>query len=644
MVNVDIRTRVELKNETQRERVRRGTAGRVALIGAFPSGKQKPFAAETFAQIVSHYGVKLNSSAVSWYGGVRAARRIFMEGIRGMSGANSVTCVNICGLRPDEFVDVEELYAESSYEAEQGYIYQENKTSQDAAINNPLPYDETKYKPPAGKTLLKADLSLTFDKLKRALYSIADEDMDMLFIANDLWEIFDNQATHEEAGFTGKPTRGGNPSLKTDTTNDSIEFSYKIICENKGTATEPKYEPVLTNGKLTCAYDTNTGQEKQDSSLPSGHEKHKVVFLRKYKDTPLPLIDSGTLKGHPDLSNTQTIKHLVWQNVPMVDKYDLPVYGETDTGKLIHNIGDVYDFLLDFVDNEFTNHRPVNYIGAIKTKADAEGLENDYSYLGIGSNRIRVRGERKDIDSMTDGDPNKDKYTPSKDNPYADITVWGAEEIAKLFERTTNELSTCGLFYQRGIINGTEVDEMELAAHMCGWICSINIAQDLTYQTIPGLTEVEEEPYLGANDAGTLLNEAGIQIIRPKSRLDRTFYVNNSIQPAGWHTNHIRSVTYLLKRLQFETGLGINNFTTNLEAYRAMLDTTAKEVLEECDVIRAVSIGEVEVINNYHIYVPISITLAGVVTLINIGVSMALDETGKIGTFIKTTSGYSMSI
>jgi len=64
----------------------------------------------------------------------------------------------------------------------------------------------------------------------------------------------------------------------------------------------------------------------------------------------------------------------------------------------------------------------------------------------------------------------------------------------------------------------------------------------------------------------------------------------------------------------------------------------------ECDIIRDVNIGDVEVLSHYHIYVPISIVLAGVVTLINIGVSMALDETGTWGTYIKTTSGYSMDV
>ncbi|RAP49743.1 MAG: hypothetical protein BZ138_07290, partial [Methanosphaera sp. rholeuAM270] len=290
-----------------------------------------------------------------------------------------------------------------------------------------------------------------------------------------------------------------------------------------------------------------------------------------------------------------------------------------------------------------TNHRPVNYIGAIKTRAQPEGKSINVASNGIESEIIRVNGVHYNYESESDLALRK-KYTPTKGNPYADILEWGAVDIANLFTRTTNELSSCGLFYQGGIINGEEVDAMELSAHICGWLCSIPLNQDLTYQTIPKLTSISEEPYFGENDAGRLLNEAGIQVIKPKNRLDKTFYVNNAIQPTGWHTNHIRVVTYLLKRLQFESGLGINNFTSNIEAYRASLEATANEVKDEYDLIRSVEIGDVQVISHYHIYVPVTIVLSGVVTLISVGVSMALDEQGNVGTYIKTTSGYSISV
>ena len=109
--------------------------------------------------------------------------------------------------------------------------------------------------------------------------------------------------------------------------------------------------------------------------------------------------------------------------------------------------------------------------------------------------------------------------------------------------------------------------------------------------------------------------------------------------PSGWHTNHVRSVIYLLKKYAFEAGLGINNFTANTEAFRASLEAINKDVLNEVELIRSISVGNIKVINNYHIYVPIDIVLAGVITKISVGVSMSLDETGTAGSS-QSTSGY----
>lgn len=982
MVNKDIRTRVEIKNETQRTTARKRESGRVALIGAFPNGKQRIYAAETFGQIVSHYGVKLNSAAVNWYSGVRAAKRLFMEGINGYGGASSVTCVNICKLTPSDFPEI------SSDEYEYKEDYDESLDIYDTSSNIIIANDagtingedlESKYV--STDEIIRKDTKLTFEKLKVALQQIADEDMDLLFISNDLWEILDSpyskywqnypvaqvndtqytkgdgtlkdeyvghpiivkketrapslilhkdgtyglkcpyvvdedgkitntlitsetglqsdetvynavflseglnwqkdtdtydsmntinhlvldtfyeegmvdqdkviwevlpyktlgnsvggkfnkqytvtiedypvahysdsevqegidsgeyvahsivvkQGTHEPVlefnadgtyglkypfqrdpvtGNTKKDATSGKALLITSTTglnSDEILYNGVFVAEGlnypsvmdseNGEDLHPAYtwyksqntvnhlardrykNDGTSQSKITWTISSKiwdeypiahvTDYEVQDSTTVSGlkvgYVAHTIVARRTKTGTHIPSLElnedgtyglkypfkrdasGNTLKStdnknllltttpdaqgcklgndeilfnavfmeedldYPSVTDDTTggttthpafewyksqnaANHLVFnkktepeifdQTTPQVtweavlrDELGRVVYGLTDSGKFIRNIGDVYDYILDFIDNEFSNHRPVSYIGAVKTRAIPEGREAHFATAGIGSKIIRVEGEMYDDEEVSQ--TALSIHTPTSNNPYANIKEWGATEIANLFTRETNELSTCGLFYQGGILAGEEVDAMELAAHMAGWLCSISLSQDLTYQTIPALTAVDEEPFLGPNDAGTLLNEAGIQVIRPKSRLNKTFYINNSVQPTGWHTNHVRTVTYLLKRLLFETGLGINNYITNLEAYRSVLQATAKEVMDENDLIASVEIGEVESISYYHIYVPITILLRGVVTVINIGVGMSLDETGKVGTYIKSTTGYSVQV
>lgn len=289
------------------------------------------------------------------------------------------------------------------------------------------------------------------------------------------------------------------------------------------------------------------------------------------------------------------------------------------------NLGVVYKYLVDFINNEFTSHKPLTYMGAIRTAKLRQA-----NVTGIPSTKISTSGGRETLDpSLKDT-----TYGISWADDY-----WGAKQIAQIFADEKNELTTCGLFYQGGSINHEVVSPMEMAAHICGWVACGNVGQDLTYQTIPGVTSIDEEVYFGKGDAGTLLNSCGVQVIRPKDRLEKTFYVNNSINPSGWHTNHVRSVIYLLKQYAYETGLGINNITSNVVAFRASLENVSQRVMDEVDLIRDVQLGDIEIINNYHLYLPIDIILAGVVTRISVGVSMTIDETGEAGS-TQTTNGY----
>ena len=402
----------------------------------------------------------------------------------------------------------------------------------------------------------------------------------------------------------------------------------------------------VTNYNLTPSNGLEPGESVKDvlfTTLASSLQPNTSMFYENVESV-------SALIKNTDYVDDETGKNTVSWTVEAVDSNGETIYGIRKDGKYIRNLGDIYDYVLDFIENEFTSHRPVSYVGAIQTQGTPEG-KLGVNTQGVASKFIKLFSTPKKMYSEeSEYEADNLKYNTDGTNPYWNIKEWGVVGqddtigLADLFKRTSNELSTCGLFYQSGIINGETVDPIELAAHMCGWICSIPIHQDLTYQTIPGLTSIDEEPFLGENDAGAILNQNGIQIIRPKNRLEKTFYINNSIQPTGWHTNHIRSVIYLLKRLQFEEGLGINNFTTNIEAFRIMLETVAKEVVTECEVIKEVTIGDIEIINSYHIFVPVDIVLYGVVTLINVGVSMALDETGKISTRVKTTTGYSVEI
>ena len=278
-----------------------------------------------------------------------------------------------------------------------------------------------------------------------------------------------------------------------------------------------------------------------------------------------------------------------------------------------HTIIDVYTLILNFLNNNFATKRPAYLIGAVTTSDVLDQPD------GLKSKEINVNGH----------DTNPVRY--------------GAKQICEVFQRNAkgelvsiddpskkvdaNELAVGALFYNGGTILDEEVGPAEFAAHMCGWIATLPVNQDLTYLTIPGVTDISEELYLGVNDAGAILNKMGINVIKPKSRKDHTYYVNNSITPNGWHLNHIRAVSYLLKRYAFEAGLGINNLATQLEKFKANLNTITNDVINKIDIITDVTFeDEITVIDPFHVSLAMNITLAGVVTRIDIGVSMNLQS------------------
>ena len=281
-----------------------------------------------------------------------------------------------------------------------------------------------------------------------------------------------------------------------------------------------------------------------------------------------------------------------------------------------HDLIDVYTLILNFLNNNFATKRPAYLIGCVTTK-DAndqpDGLKSKYINVNGNENPKRI-GAAQICDVF-------------KRNAKGQL-----EKIDEPTEKVdSNELAVGALFYNGGTIHDETVGPGEFAAHMCGWIATLPVNQDLTYLTIPGVTDIDEELYLGVNDAGAILNKMGINIIKPKSRKDHTFYVNNSITPTGWHLNHIRAVSYLLKRYAFEAGLGINNLVSQLEKFKANLNSITNDVMDKIDVITDVTFeDEITVIDPYHIALAMNVELAGVVTRIDIGVSMTLQNYSNV--------------
>lgn len=440
-MTMDINTRIELSNETIKNNTVPGQAGKVGLIGAFPSINQDVHAYTNLANLRADYGIVANSGSEKNFDGAVAAKRIFMDGIEDYDGASSITTVNIC----DETLDTSKI----SVQVDDGNgSIEDNENGENAIVNTD-----------------KATL-LTYAKLKNALTKLADEDIDLLFISADI--------------------------------NNAIPKTGDVLYDST---------------KLT-----------KDGSIDA-----------------------------------------------------------------------VIDLILYYLNKIYSTKKPCNWIYWMNCVTGAtEGQETD----GIGSKIINVKE-----------------------------AVRQAEYIAK--QDTTN-LATAGIYYQPGFLRkstyGTSqaVSRMEVAAHMTGFTASLPVTQSLTNQTIPGLTGVSEEAYFGEKDAGGLLMNVGIQVIKPNDRLNGTYCVKNSIQPNFFDVNHIRAVTYLLKQYNLIDTIGEETYDINIEALKAQLETVNKDVLATVPVIKEITVGNHKILSPWKIYIPINIKLYGTIDVIKIGVNMEI--------------------
>ncbi|RAP46437.1 MAG: hypothetical protein BZ136_07465 [Methanosphaera sp. rholeuAM74] len=97
--------------------------------------------------------------------------------------------------------------------------------------------------------------------------------------------------------------------------------------------------------------------------------------------------------------------------------------------------------------------------------------------------------------------------------------------------------------------------------------------------------------------------------------------------------NQVRALAYLLKKLTFEAGLGINNLTTQLETFKANLNTIARDVLKEVEIITEITFDDKIIVHSHdHIELSLNVEVGGVVTRIDIGVNMTLQNPTNVVT------------
>ena len=175
---------------------------------------------------------------------------------------------------------------------------------------------------------------------------------------------------------------------------------------------------------------------------------------------------------------------------------------------------------------------------------------------------------------------------------------------------------------------------MEAAAHIAGFMATLPIGTSLTNKIIPGVEGIPEgeEMFFGKGDAGEILMNSGIQIVKPYNRNDKTFCIKNSIQPSGYDIAHVRTIAYLLRQYDLISTIGQTNDNVPIEALKAQIKATSENVRKLSNrLITEVTIGKERILSPWKIYIPIRIRMRGIINVIKIGVSMEIiDESNGV--------------
>lgn len=305
-------------------------------------------------------------------------------------------------------------------------------------------------------------------------------------------------------------------------------------------------------------------------------------------DYDLKLTNTKLLNALSKLAN-ETI-NLLYIASDLEDAKVAQVLG--DDGKTVVTpavtIDDIYKKLLDFSSTKTSVQRPCHLVVYMNCTDNIAGGQDQ---AGIGSTLVNVNEAVRRANIFAD---------------YPDPYVIG------------------GLIVHGHYLLGKKVTPMEYGAYYTGFLASLPVDQSTTQLDLPGTTGLSEELYFGSHDAGSILNSAGIVVVAPKDRLNNRYCINNGMQPCKWDIAHIRSVAYLLQSYTLYGVLGLNNTDAQIEAFKSSLTTTNNQVKQELSIIKDVTNEDIEVVDPYHIYVPLTVTLYGVIESITVGVKMEL--------------------
>lgn len=343
----------------------------------------------------------------------------------------------------------------------------------------------------------------------------------------------------------------------------------------------------ITDGTLEASNISTTVETTKDYTTAATEIAATKISYTKLKEALIKLSDENI--------DAFMISSDIGDAIPKKDEISYKGIKFTKDG----TINDVYDMIAYYQNNVFSIQKPVYFVNWLNR---LPGTNGNSTITGINTSVINVAAAKSEAEY------------------YTSIDKTG--------------IGTAGWYCQPLQIHGANVSRMEATAHIAGFMATQGIGTSLTNKIIPGVTGIPdgEEMFFGKGDAGEILMNAGIQIIKPYNRNDGTYCIKNSIQPCGYDIAHVRTVAYLLRQYDLISTIGQTNDNIPIEAVKAQIKAKSEEVRKLSNrLVTEVTIGREKILSPWKIYIPIRIRMRGIINVIKLGVSMEIiDESNAV--------------
>jgi len=186
---------------------------------------------------------------------------------------------------------------------------------------------------------------------------------------------------------------------------------------------------------------------------------------------------------------------------------------------------------------------------------------------------------------------------------------------------------TYGLIIQSVYLNDSAnaLSLTESSAYYCGLVAGLPLDSSMTMKQLPSVTGLGAEYTFGTGEDGLAYVNAGLTVFRTLDRVNKKYVVVNSEQPSGYDLYVERVKDFIIKNLNLEDYLGLQNRSTSLKAIEGRLETLKESYVNTLALLEDIQYEVEKASSNcVNVYID-SLKFAGIITRIDVFLTVEVE-------------------